>query len=391
MSQEPLIFHCNHYNFWLQHTVLLVDGLGMEEVIREAAAAVVYNMVRALAGELGLKSPEEKLRLAADHFAQSGFGLMRFDQATERGGTVTTPVSHYGQCLSDACPSEFGQAQNIFDQGYAAGALTAAHDKALGSIRASTTACMSLGASEGIIKLEEGDGLALPSPGPGEGSDAELPPPNANTNVDESSIIKAVRALDFDGNEEGLIPRFGVMLTLHFANFYNRVSFEFVRRMQDTGVLAEGERLLVEAGHRCAFNTFGGIMSSAEWDAVVGPQCKSKEDWVHGMVAVTNCLGWGTWRVADLSADRLVLHVYDGYESRGYLGMFGKAERPVSYLACGGAAGLMNLVYNGDIHERPERSEDYYRRVFESERSFTATQTQCVAQGAPFTEIIASR
>ena len=62
--------------------------------------------------------------------------------------------------------------------------------------------------------------------------------------------------------------------------------------------------LLVEAGYRCAFHTFGGIMSSAEWDAVIKPQCEDWKDWVHGMVATINALGWGVYRVAELSEEK---------------------------------------------------------------------------------------
>ncbi|NQZ20173.1 MAG: hypothetical protein HRT44_13090, partial [Bdellovibrionales bacterium] len=89
-------------------------------------------------------------------------------------------------------------------------------------------------------------------------------------NVDYDGILNAVAGLPLMGNEEGLIPAFGVVLTRH-ANYYNRISFEFIKAMEkqfgEQGRDA-AEPLLIEAGHQCAFNTFGGIMTSAEWDGL---------------------------------------------------------------------------------------------------------------------------
>ena len=39
MSGEPLVFHCNHYNYWLQKTLLLPEGLGRVTPDRFAAVA----------------------------------------------------------------------------------------------------------------------------------------------------------------------------------------------------------------------------------------------------------------------------------------------------------------------------------------------------------------
>jgi hypothetical protein len=250
---------------------------------------------------------------------------------------------------------------------------------------------MAMGASAGEIAVapRTTEPPAL-SPGIGaHGSDA--PPPPFASSVNEPATLSALATLDFSGNEEGLVPRFGVMLTHHFANFYNRISFEFIRRMAHTGLLEAAEDLLVEGGLRCAFHTFGGIMTSGEWDAVIKPQCKTREDLVHGMIAAVNALGWGLWRVVELAPDRVVVRIYDDYESCGHLGMYGAADRPVSYLAAGGVAGLMNLVYVAHIDQRPTLDLACYTRVFESAERFTARQVRSLAAGDAYTEIVASR
>lgn len=390
---EPVIAHCNVYNYWLQKTVTLVPDLGMRDVVISAAASSAHAHVRAAIAELGLDAEADRKKLVADTFAQYGYGTLDLSWVTADGGQVRTPTSHYGQLfMQPAGLQRFSEAQNLFDQGYAAGAVAAIYDRDVNAYLVSDVACHSTG-GDGTIRLTASPvDSSFESCGAGPGGKTEPPPPNADTNVDEAAILDALSGLDFSGNEEGFIPRFGVMLTFHFANHYNRISFEFIRRMKDSGMLEHAEKLLVDAGHRCAFNTFGGIMTSAEWDAVIRPQCQTREDWVHGMVATVNALGWGVWRVHELvPGKKLVVRIYDDYESRGYLGMYGAAERPVSFLAQGGVAGTMNLIYTGDIASKPDLDNAYYARVFDADDSFRVQQTKSLAMGDAYSEIVAER
>ena len=208
--------------------------------------------------------------------------------------------------------------------------------------------------------------------------------------IDERAVIEAVAGLQIAGNDEGLIPAFGLYLTRHLADYYNRISFETAHRL-DHGSLADDVRaLLVEAGHGCAFNTFGGIMKSAEWDAVVRPMIESREDWVRGMVAVVNAFGWGRWQIRDLEPGQsLTVRITDSYEAAGYVRDYGASDRPRCYLAAGGVAGLMNLLYVGDITTRPALDEAYYRELFRGPARFVADEVACAAAGAPACEIVA--
>ncbi|MCA9495200.1 MAG: hypothetical protein KC621_34970, partial [Myxococcales bacterium] len=215
--------------------------------------------------------------------------------------------------------------------------------------------------------------------------------PIAPSGIDEPAVLAALAGLDLSGNEEGFIPRFGVMLTRHFANFYNRITFEFLHRMQGSGLEAEAEALLTDAGYHCAFRTCGGVMTSAEWDAVVRPMIRTEDDWVHGMIAVVNALGWGTWRIQDLGPDRVVLRVWDDYEGNGYLSMYGPTRQPVSFLHMGGIAGIMHLIRFGRIMDRPALTDAFYEACLDVERPFVPRLTSSVAAGDPFTEIVAER
>lgn len=212
--------------------------------------------------------------------------------------------------------------------------------------------------------------------------------------VAERIVTEAVAGLELKGNEEGLIPAFGLYLTKHFADYYNRISYgllgAFIRELPE--LEEDAIALLTEAGHVCSFHTFGGIMVSVEWDAVVMPMIETREDWVKGMIGVVNALGWGRYRLQELVPnERLVLQIDDSYEAAGVLEGYGKAAHPRCYLASGGAAGLMNLLYQGDITKRPPLTEEYYHEVFGDPRSFRARETRCLAMGDPHCEIIVER
>ncbi len=392
-AQEPLVFHCNFYNYWLQKTLLLDPDLEMERVLHDASAAAAYASLTQSAKDLGADSAEERVKIAEDTFADQGFGTVQLSPLLSEKRVIDVPVSHYGKCLSQAITTDFGQPQTFMDAGYIAAAAAFVWNHPVESLCGKILQCQALGAEKGVVELVDcAEGRDWkPACGIGPGGKEAPPPPNANTNVDEGAILQALSGLDLAGDEEGLLPRFGVMLTNHFGNFYNRISFEFLHKMNGTGLLEAGEMLLQDAGYRCGFHTFGGIMESAEWDAVVKPQCKTQEDWVHGMVAVVNALGWGVWRVVELDDQHIVMRIYDDYESTGWLGMYGQSDRPVSHLATAGVAGLMNTIYLGDIQSKPTLDLDYYAKVFEIDGAFTAEETKSLSMGHAYTEIVAQR
>lgn len=211
--------------------------------------------------------------------------------------------------------------------------------------------------------------------------------------IDEQKVVQAVAGLGIAGNDEGLIPAFGLYLTQHMADYYNRISYATARRLERTSELADDARaLLIEAGHVCAFNTFGGIMKSAEWEAVVQPMIETREDWIRGMVAVVNAFGWGRWSIAELvPGERLVINIDDSYEATGFVRDYGRSDRARCYLATGGVAGLMNLLYVGDITSRPDLTEQYYVDLFRGKERFECEEPRCFASTGERCELVARR
>ena len=182
----------------------------------------------------------------------------------------------------------------------------------------------------------------------------------------------------------GLIKNFDVMITWHPHQFYDRISFESiheaVRLYGDEGRNAI-EPLLEEAGHRCGFRTFGGLWRSPEWEAIVEPMCKTREDWLFGLLAIIDCAGWGRIQCTKLTRDEAIFVVQDDYESIGYLNLYGKADFPASYLLPGGLRGVMNLLYNGNIESKPELTEELYQRLCRSGDAYRSVVEQSIAMG----------
>lgn len=392
IAGEPHIFHCNHYNTFLQRTILDPDYIDCRDVLADAATEVAYPQLIRLFERRGADSVAERRRVAEDLFRFCGFGVLDLSAIEEGGGRATSPMSHY----SLAWKNKYGSADEpmaFFDAGYVAAAAAAIFDRPAGHYVALQTHGLAVGGSGNHYEVRATPGRAIADSVSDVSGLPPAPPRSSDTPVDEDAIVAALSGMEIVGNEEGLVPAFGVLLTRMYANYYNRISYEFSRRLEEvTGEPDLGSLLLIEAGHNCAFNTFGGIMQSDEWYGLIEPMCESREDWLHGIVACINAFGWGIWRVAELvPGERLVLRVYNGYEANGYLAMYGTSTHPVSYLATGGTAGLMNLLYHCDITERPDLTPSYYQERFSAPGSFSAVQTRCRAMGDDYDEFVAER
>jgi hypothetical protein len=208
-----------------------------------------------------------------------------------------------------------------------------------------------------------------------------------NTRVDEAEILTAVQGLPLYGRsgegETGLIDVFGVVLTNHFADYYNRISYETYFAMRQAGLPEEDSKeMFIQSGHICAFNTFGGIMSSPEWHAVVEPMCDNREDWIHGMIAIINALGWGLFRVEKIDVEKeLIVRVYNSYEGVGFRRIYPVTdEKNISFLGMGAVLGLVHLLWKVDIREKPTLNQEFYVNQFNNpENRYNVVQTHAIA------------
>lgn len=389
LGGEPILYHCHHYNAFLLRSIRDASFIESPPFLIGAAAEVAHGQMSKLFQQQGLRDIGQRKQLAEEIYRWSGFGTIDLTRLTEAGGTLRTRNSHYAMAFR----VRFGGSSEpvcYFTSGWLAGALAAIYDMPNGSFRATHPQCSAMGVSnECVFELAAGEPnyRVWTSVGVGQLNEYQprFPPP---PNLDSEGIIQALSQLPLVGDADGVINAFGVYVTHHYANYLNRLSFETVReavaKFGEEGRQA-AEPLLIDAGHACAFHTFGGIMSSTEWDAVIRPALKTKEDWVRGMVVAANAFGWGRWEVGKVSEEETEFTIHNDYESVGHLAMYGKADRNISLLFHGGVVGLMNLVYLGDIAQKPELTIGFYNHLFKKMKGYKAEALQCMAAGAPYT------
>jgi hypothetical protein len=385
---EPMILHCHHYNCFLQRSIQDAEYIDSAPILVGAAAEVAFAQLTNLLA----RTPDIAARKATVEalYRACGLGLIDLSALTDRGGEVRTRSTHY----SIGWKEKFGRSQvpvAFFSTGFLAGALAAIYGLPPADVQARQTVCRSTGADEDVFVLGRGPAnFARFAPRRDTvlvavGKDAE---PAAS--VDREAVTRAVAGMPLPVNNEGLIPVFGVYATRMYADYYNRISYAFEQEMT-TLAGREGvevaANLFVEAGHVCGFYTMGGIMCSPEWDALVLPTLKTREDWFHGIFAWWNACGYGVGKVLDVSPTGATVRIYNDYESVGYSRMYGTADHGIGYLVTGGIAGIMNLIYLGDIHTKPDLTPEFYDRLFKGGRAYQARMTACQAMGDPYTEI----
>ncbi len=376
------VFHCNHYNAYLQTAVMMAEGCGDFQPKAILADAVV-PLVRRLRA-VGYDKKE-----LIEEFSFCGFGKLR----SMSGGVWVTPTSHYGQA---AIMQGKRDKSCFFNVGYIAGIV---------DLETEETVCKQLGAPADWYKTY--DTLhAVPDYLKREPVFVDPPARFAfeecqpfETAVDEAGIVQAVSGLPLFGKsgleDTGMIDAFGVVLTNHFADYYNYISYEAYNAMIAAGMPVGHVRdIFVQGGHICAFRTFGGIMESPEWYGLIAPNCKDEVDWLHGMVAVINALGWGVWRLEKVVPGKeIVMRIYNSYEGVGYQRAYPvSSEKQLSFLNMGAVQGLAHLFYKIDIRDKPDLTSDYYANTFNNpEGRFQVKQTHAIAAGDGYDRIVAWR
>jgi hypothetical protein len=375
------VFHCNHYNAHLQMVVRMTKGMpnhDPERLLVDAATPLIQYL------QQGGYTQNDLIQ----EFALCGFGILQ--QHDENNWC--TPHSHYGETTySHGKPDK----SCFFNSGYI---------QALANQHIEETECQMLGAEQDIYvatgdlsPLENYLTLSMPLK-------TDLPArfefdgcQHFNTRVDEAAILAAVQKLPLYGHYDGtgLIDAFGVVLTNHFADYYNRISYETYFAMRHAGLPEEDSKeMFIQSGHICAFNTFGGIMSSPEWHAVIEPMCDNREDWFHGMVAVINALGWGLFRIEKIDVEKeLIIRVYNSYEGIGFRRMYPVTdEKNISFLGMGAVLGLVHLLWKVDIREKPTLNQEFYVNQFNNpENRYNVVQTHAIAANDEYDRFVVSK
>tara|TARA_R110000868_G_scaffold75979_3_gene218897 strand:+ start:1273 stop:2457 length:1185 start_codon:yes stop_codon:yes gene_type:complete len=349
IGKHNTVIHCHHYNARLQRTLesnALIDG---KLILRSSAAKTYYKILTNLIDQ---SNKPRTFEMAADLYRFLGFGILDFSKASE--SIVSASHSHYVQGWNCGSIKMNGTVCRPTE-----GFIEAAYKAIKGEdVKVQETTCMNQNGehqcSFNVTKLAEAQydfskGKSHSFDTPKASNQAE-----AQSNIKKELIIETVMGMPLEGNNEGLIPAFNVYLAHTPQDFYNEVSIRFIDEMSANGLDDLATEMLVEDAENCALNTFGGILGSDEWSALIQPMIKEERDRIFGLIAVANALGWGRIAVLEHTAAKsLLLTSQNGYEAYGYIEDKGKSEVSNCHMLRGISSGLMGLVYEqGEIADR---------------------------------------
>lgn len=385
---EAMIFHCHHYITNLQRTILDADYIDSSKFLIGSAADAVYHQLSNLCKNLSL---EESKIMAQDIYKTFGYGLIDLSSMDENGSTLQSSKSFF----SKTWLLKFGISSKPVDYyttGFLAATYAVLYGEKLENIHAIQTSCMAQGDPINTfeIKKDTCNFAIYPPKRPTKFKDVPKLKIDWDYEDDITNAFLGAHAYMI-GNEEGLIPAFGVYLVRNQSDYVNRLQFEFVRAMTEVageyGVTLAGE-LLMEAGHACGFFTYGGIMTSKEWESVVKPYLKTKEDWIKALASLVNTMGWGYHTAVELSKEKAIFRNYNDFEDLSHLRMYGKSAYPVHWANSGGFTGLMQLIYNTDlVNGQKIETEEGFRNMRRSKVGYKTNMTKSIACGDDYLEV----
>jgi hypothetical protein len=344
---KEVIIHCHHYNARLQNTIESVTRIDGKAIIVEAAEAVFHEHAKCVLQ--GSDSEAQKWEVVAGLYAHLGFGCLDLGQVAN--GVVTAPSSHYVEGWATGF-REHAAPVCSFTTGFLQGAIAAVTGA---PVRVREVECANCGGEQCRFEVESRSEPIVENT---KAAHRFVPRSEltglAPSNIDSKAIEDAIVGMPIVGNEDGLIPAFGVYLANTPADYYNRICLRFLREMRDVGEGDAAKQLLLNAGETCAMNTFRGIMASTEWEGLIAPMIQETADELFALVALSNAFGWGNWGITQHEPDECVrLESLNGYEAFGALEYAGECGDPQCYMLTGVATGMMELIYStGLLGER---------------------------------------
>ncbi len=191
--------------------------------------------------------------------------------------------------------------------------------------------------------------------------------------IDREKIIDDLSQIRIKGNREGLIPAFGVFVQQVPAKFWNGFS-KSILDAAGPDLYDDAEGLLENAAAECGYHTGYGIITSEEFNSVVGPMVEKKpEDILHGAYGIFTAWGWANAEIVELIPnEKMVVRAYDYYEQD-----VDDPARPFAYMIRGVSRAFMDLAY----------STPYPNGL----GKFKCVQTKAIEKGDEYGEFVVTR
>ena len=158
--------------------------------------------------------------------------------------------------------------------------------------------------------------------------------------VQRDLVVKQLVEMQVQGDEEGMIPGFNVLVNILPVAFWNT----FTKRMMEAVPADRRQALedgLVNCALECGYNTGYGIITSEEFKSVVAPMItEGAKDVLRGAYAVFTAWGWAKSGIVQIKeGERMVIRAQDYYEAdiaSGYL---------CGYMIRGVSSAFFDLAY----------------------------------------------
>ncbi|NOQ62902.1 MAG: hypothetical protein GQ582_00125 [Methyloprofundus sp.] len=402
LLDTPVVYHCHHFNLFLEQTI--DDALGWEEgqkvrfnAAREAARQLLSGVIKAAEAE----TPAERLQVATTLFKKMGHGTLQILSDYE-GGEAFGEYLHYGYSWLQKYGHTVKQLHpnDLFAAGYIAAAVEVVYGLEPDAMLVTETECSSMKAPRCAFtvtkQISDEPFKALPTISKELCESAEI---TFETGLHEDKIIAIANGLrDFtaqvEGDERGLVEAFGVFVTMHLPSYYNRISYDTEAWIQENRpqVRFALTELLKESGHVCVFNTFGGILSSMEWEGMLGKPSTDPHELLASFIAIGRALGFGKWTIKDfIPGEKLVLRTPTSYESAYFTVRHGESDVPNNYFVQGAAQAIMTLIDDLDWSQEIDFSQDLYLSLFKKGAKWDTQETSSLSTGAAYTEVVVQR
>ena len=164
--------------------------------------------------------------------------------------------------------------------------------------------------------------------------------------IDREKAISELAQIKVKGNDEGLIPAFGVLIQFLPANFWNTFTEKILDAAGDK-YCTEVEVGLERAAAECGYHTGWGIINSEEFKAIIGPMIeKTPDDVLHGAYAVFSAWGWAKCEIIELiPGQKKVLRAYEYYEAK--IAETHQVNNYCAYMIKGVSRAFMDIAYGG--------------------------------------------
>lgn len=190
--------------------------------------------------------------------------------------------------------------------------------------------------------------------------------------VMRDTVVKSLAKINVQGDENGLIPEYDVLVNLLPVSLLNTFSERMMAAApaEKKAVVEDG---LVRAAYECGYHTGCGIITSDIFNDVVLPMVtEGEKDILRGAYAAFTAWGWAKSGIVQLKeGEKMVIRANDYYEAES------QGEGLRAYMLRGLCQAFFELTYSDPYPDGMD--------------TFVCQQTKGIELGDPYGEFVVTK